>query len=132
VSNLSDGYNTVIGEKGVGLSGGQKQRISIARALLKNAPILIFDDCTSALDLETERQILQDIKFYYPQKTIIMSSHRAGSLTDCDQILFFDNGQIIERGTHQELLDLKGEYCNIYLSQEAARIEYQSEYIIKD
>lgn len=129
VSELINGYDTIIGEKGVGLSGGQKQRISIARALLKNAPILLFDDCTSALDIETERKILSGIKTHYPQKSIVITSHRATSVKDCDEILYFEDGKIIERGTHTDLINQQGKYYEIYTAQEATQIARLKDYI---
>jgi len=123
VTGLQDGYDTIIGEKGVGLSGGQKQRLSIARALLKNAPVLLFDDCTSALDMETEQKILQGIKEHYPDRTLVIASHRASSVKHCDEILYFEDGAIVEKGSHEELLALGGRYATVYQAQEAARVD---------
>lgn len=120
---LDEGYNTVVGERGLGLSGGQKQRVSIARALLKDAPVLMFDDCTSALDMETERKILNGIRTHYAEKTVIISSHRASSVQDCDEILFLDGGRVAERGTHDELMAQKGLYYDIYTKQAASMAE---------
>ena len=112
-----------MGEKGLGLSGGQKQRVSIARALLKDAPIILLDDCTSALDYETEREITENLYRDYGDRTTIISSHRAGSVAHCDEILYFEDGEIVERGTHAELMALKGRYCEIFTEQEALKEE---------
>lgn len=116
-NKLPDKYDTIIGEKGFGLSGGQKQRVSIARALLKDAPVLVLDDCTSALDFETEKKIFQNIKEFCGDKTLLIASHRANALKDMDEILFFENGKIVERGTHEELMKLNGRYAEIYNHQ---------------
>ncbi len=116
IEKLEDKYETVIGERGVGLSGGQKQRISIARALSKKAPILILDDSTSALDMETEAEIqktLSDIKAV----TRVIVAHRISAVRNADEILYLDNGRIAERGTHEELLRKKGLYYDTYIAQ---------------
>ncbi len=110
---LPDGYATIVGEKGFGLSGGQKQRVSIARAMMKNAPILVLDDCTSALDLETERKIFGNMKEYIGDKTLLIATHRVSAVKDLDEIIFMENGKIKERGTHEELLRLGGSYADI-------------------
>ena len=116
-NKLPDKYDTIVGEKGFGLSGGQKQRVSIARALLKDAPVLVLDDCTSALDFETEKKIFRNIKDFCGDKTLLIASHRANALKDMDEILFFENGKIVERGTHEELMKLNGQYAEIYNHQ---------------
>ena len=123
IEKLPDGYGTVVGERGLGLSGGQKQRISMARALLKDAPVLLLDDCTSALDLDTERRILANIEQAYPDRTLVISSHRASSVEHCDEILFLENGVIAERGTHAELMEKKGRYYQTYTAQAAQNRE---------
>lgn len=121
VSEFADafpqGYQTVIGEKGFGLSGGQKQRVAIARALLKNAPITVLDDCTSALDIETESKIFKSLDKHFQGKTLIMATHRAMALKTFDEIIFMDHGKIIERGTFDELMALNGRYADIYRQQ---------------
>ena len=110
-------FNTLIGERGVTLSGGQKQRISIARALIRNPRIMLFDDCLSAVDTETEELILQNIKAESADKTTLIISHRASSLKHADTIIVLAAGQIIEQGTPKELLDLDAEYAIIYKRQ---------------
>ena len=110
-------FNTLIGERGVTLSGGQKQRISIARALIRNPRIMLFDDCLSAVDTETEELILQNIKAESADKTTLIISHRASSLKHADTIIVLEAGQIIEQGTPKELLDLDAEYAIIYKRQ---------------
>lgn len=117
VNDFPQGYQTVIGEKGFGLSGGQKQRVAIARALLKNAPITVLDDCTSALDIETESKIFKGLNRHFQGKTLIMATHRAMALKDFDEIIFMDEGKIVERGTFEELMKLNGRYADIYRQQ---------------
>lgn len=112
-----DGYDTVIGEKGFGLSGGQKQRVAIARALYKDAPVIVLDDCTSALDVDTERKIFANLKKAGSQKTMIIATHRAQAIADCDEILFFEDGKIAERGSFEELIAQNGRYAAIYRKQ---------------
>jgi ATP-binding cassette subfamily B protein len=114
IMNLLDGYETIVGERGLGISGGQKQRVSIARALLRDAPILVLDDSTSALDVGTEKKLLADIKKYYPDKTLLISAHRLSSVVDCDEILFMRDGSITERGTFDELMKKDGDFAKIY------------------
>lgn len=117
IEKLPQGYETIIGEKGLGLSGGQKQRLSIARALLKDAPVLVLDDATSALDMSTERALLQTIKQHYPEKTLIIAAHRASSVMDCDEIIYLQDGEIVERGNFEELMALNGRFARIYRKQ---------------
>ena len=119
ITQLDNQYDTIIGERGLGISGGQKQRVSIARALLKGAPVLILDDSTSALDVQTERALLKDIKETYPEKTLIISAHRFSSVIDCDEILYMQDGEIIERGTFDELMNLNGHFAKVYNVQKA-------------
>ncbi len=110
-------YDTIVGERGVGLSGGQKQRIAIARAIVKNPRILIMDDCTSSVDMETEFEIQQALKEIMIGRTTFIIAHRISSVRNADEILLLDNGRIIERGTHEQLLALKGRYYELYNQQ---------------
>ena len=112
-------YETMVGERGVTLSGGQKQRISIARALLKPAPVLVFDDCLSAVDASTEKEILSQLNAFLIGKTAIIITHRIFSLMQFDRVILMDEGKIIEQGTHEELLALQGEYTTLYNAQQA-------------
>lgn len=117
ISEFPNSYATKVGERGITLSGGQKQRISIARALIKNPSILLFDDCLSAVDTETEDQILSNLKSIMQNRTSVIISHRISSVMHCDSILVLDNHSIVERGTHQELMAQKGVYCELYNKQ---------------
>ena len=123
IKDLPDSYNTIVGERGLGISGGQKQRISIARALLKDAPILVLDDSTSALDVRTERKLLADIQKNYPDKTILISAHRLSSVVSCDEILYMQDGMVLERGTFDELMAANGRFARVYRVQEAQNRE---------
>jgi ATP-binding cassette subfamily B protein len=117
ITGFPEGYDTIIGERGVGLSGGQKQRISLARALLKNPSILILDDITSSVDLETEYQIQQNLNTFYGKRTTLIIAHRISSVNNADLIIVLDNGKIIERGNHQDLLNNRGYYYNVFINQ---------------
>ena len=117
ISQLEDGYKTIIGERGVGLSGGQKQRIAIARALLREAAILVLDDSTSALDMETEYELLKNLQSRKTKATTFIIAHRISAVKNADLILFVDKGRIAERGTHEELLEQKGMYYQVYCQQ---------------
>ena len=119
INELSDGYQTIVGEKGFGLSGGQKQRVSIARAMLKDAPVFVFDDSTSALDAETERKLLENLRTYYKERTILIAAHKMSSVVDCDEIIYLSNGKIVERGTFDELMELGGHFAGVYKTQMA-------------
>lgn len=118
IKSLPEGFETMVGERGVTLSGGQKQRISIARALIKNPNILLFDDCLSAVDAKTEHTILQYLNEALKEKTAIIITHRIFTLLSFDKIIVLDEGNIIEEGTHDELMKLKGEYFNLYELQQ--------------
>ena len=117
IITFNEQYETVLGERGITLSGGQKQRVSIARALIKNAPILLLDDCLSAVDTETEETILNNLLAYCKDKTTIIVSHRVSSAKNADQIIILEEGKIIEQGTHNQLLDKNGYYKELYLKQ---------------
>jgi ATP-binding cassette, subfamily B, multidrug efflux pump len=112
-------YETMVGERGVTLSGGQKQRVSIARALIKDSSVLIFDDCLSAVDAKTERQILQRLYEVLEDKTAVIITHRIFSLLKFDFIVVMEDGRIIEKGSHQELLEMDGYYADLYRRQQA-------------
>lgn len=116
--SFPDGYQTVVGERGATISGGQKQRSSIARALLKDAPILILDDALSAVDTDTEEQILRNLKRVRAGKTTIIIAHRISTLQSADRILVLEDGCRAEYGTHEELLALGGVYRSVYDKQQ--------------
>ncbi|NDE08999.1 MAG: ABC transporter ATP-binding protein [Chitinophagia bacterium] len=118
IEGFSDGYQTMIGERGVTLSGGQKQRISIARALLKNPSMVIFDDCLSAVDAKTEKEILNNLNIWWKNKTAIIITHRIFSLLHFDKIIVLEEGEIIEMGNHAELLQQNGFYAQMYARQQ--------------
>ena len=117
IQALPDGYDTIVGERGVGLSGGQKQRISLARALLKDPSILILDDTTSAVDMETESYIQSQLKKLDNKCTIFVIAYRISSIRDADLILVMDNGRIIEQGTHEQLVAAGGYYATAFHNQ---------------
>ena len=118
IMDFPDNYQTMVGERGVTLSGGQKQRSSIARALLKNSPILILDDALSAVDTDTEEQILRNLKANRQGKTTLIIAHRISTIQNADHILVLDEGKIAEYGTHEELMDRHGLYRSIYEKQQ--------------
>lgn len=118
ISGFTEGFQTVIGERGITLSGGQKQRVSIARALAKEPAILLFDDCLSALDVATEKEILQNLREVIEDKTALIISHRASSVQLADEIIVLTDGIITERGTHDTLLMLDGYYAAMYRKQQ--------------
>ena len=117
ISRMPQGYETIVGERGVGLSGGQKQRISLARALAKDPSILILDDTTSAVDMETESKIQQELTKLTGEKTTFIIAHRISSVREADQILMMEKGRVVEQGTHEELVSLRGKYYEVYQKQ---------------
>ncbi len=117
IRKMPEGYDTIVGERGMGLSGGQKQRISLARALLKEPTIVILDDTTSAVDMETETQIQKELNQIGGERTLFIIAYRISSIKDADLILVMDHGSIVEQGTHQELLNKKGYYYTVFSHQ---------------
>ncbi len=117
IMEMPQKYNTVIGERGVGLSGGQKQRIAIARAVLCNPEILILDDATSSVDMETEQEIQNTLKQVMKGRTTLIIAHRISSVRDADHIIYLHEGEIIEEGSHDELIEQKGQYYNTFIEQ---------------
>ncbi|HQF47753.1 MAG TPA: ATP-binding cassette domain-containing protein, partial [Flavobacterium alvei] len=117
IIGFSKQYDTILGERGITLSGGQKQRVSIARAIIKNPKILLFDDCLSAVDTETEEAILNNLEEICRDKTTIIVSHRVSSAKNADRIIILDEGRIIEQGSHNQLLNQEGYYAALYLKQ---------------
>jgi ATP-binding cassette subfamily B protein len=117
IINFKKGYETILGERGITLSGGQKQRVSIARAFIKNPEILLLDDCLSAVDTETEEQILNNIELVTKEKTTIIVSHRISSAKNADKIIVLNDGIIAQQGTHDELINVEGYYKNLYQKQ---------------
>ena len=117
ILKFEHGYQTLLGERGINLSGGQKQRISIARAILKDPQILIFDDCLSAVDTETEEKILDSLKSLMKDKTSVIVSHRVSSIKHADVILVLDEGKLIEQGTHDSLIKQEGVYAELHQKQ---------------
>ena len=116
---MSDGYNTEVGERGLRLSGGQKQRVAIARAILRHSPIIILDEATASVDVETERQIQRSIAGIAGKRTIVAIAHRLSTIRNADQILVIENGRVTEQGTHEELVALGGSYARMHKIQSA-------------
>ncbi|OYV98717.1 MAG: hypothetical protein B7Z62_03300 [Deltaproteobacteria bacterium 37-65-8] len=121
VEEMPNGFDTVVGERGISLSGGQKQRATIARALCAGAPFLLLDDALSAVDAGTEREIFEGILSEKGERTVLFSTHRMASLSRCDRILVLADGRIVEEGTHDGLLSLRGAYFDLYSRQMLAR-----------
>lgn len=117
INDFPDKYETQVGERGVTLSGGQRQRIAIARAVVKKPKLLLLDDCMSAVDTDTEKKIIERIKSKYSGVTKIITAHRCSAVNDADEIIYLENGCITERGTHKELLELRGHYYELYSMQ---------------
>ena len=117
---LPDGYDTVIGEGGATISGGERQRLSIARAMLKDAPIVILDEATANVDPENEKELMDAVDALTKEKTIIMIAHRLSTVRNADQILVLDKGRIVQRGTHRELMEEQGLYRRFIQMRETA------------
>ena len=122
VSDLPDGYDTLVGERGATLSGGERQRVAIARALLKDAPVLVLDEPTSALDAETEQSLLAALERLMAGRTTLVIAHRLSTIRRADQILVLRAGEIVERGSHDELIALGGAYARMHAIQHGATV----------
>jgi len=123
IVSLPEGYDTMVGERGLKLSGGEKQRVAIARALLKNPSILVFDEATSALDSQAEQAIQSQLREIARTRTTLIIAHRLSTIADADQILVLEQGRIVERGTHASLLAIRGLYAQMWERQQARRDE---------
>ncbi|VAW51679.1 Efflux ABC transporter, permease/ATP-binding protein mlr7818, partial [hydrothermal vent metagenome] len=133
IISLPEGYQTVVGERGLKLSGGEKQRIAIARVILKNPRILVFDEATSSLDSHSEQLILESLKEVAEKHTTLVIAHRLSTIIDADNIVVLDKGKIVEQGTHQKLLEKKGLYAHLWkLQQEEEREKQQEEQLEKE
>lgn len=131
IEDFENGYETIVGERGVSLSGGQKQRIAIARTLIRDCPILIFDDSLSAVDTETDAAIRQALKKKSREKTTIIISHRINTLSEADKILVLDEGRLVQSGTHEQLIKQKGIYNRLWVIQNSLEDEFKEERRIK-
>ena len=118
ILGFPDGYDTVVGERGLKLSGGEKQRVAIARTLLKKPGVMLYDEATSSLDSNTEKNIQKAISAASSRKTVLVIAHRLSTVVNSEQILVLDQGEIIERGTHQELVDKNGKYRELWEHQQ--------------
>jgi ATP-binding cassette subfamily B protein len=123
IASLPQGYETVVGERGLKLSGGEKQRIAIARAVLKEPRLMVFDEATSSLDTHSEKSILEALQQAASQHTTLVIAHRLSTVVDADQILVMDRGRIVERGTHHELLARDGIYAGMWILQQEEQAE---------
>jgi ATP-binding cassette subfamily B protein len=123
IKRLPQGYETLVGERGVKLSGGQRQRIAIARAMLKNAPILVLDEATSALDSDSERLIQEALWKLMENRTAIVVAHRLSTIQKMDRIIVLENGRIVEQGSHRELLHQQGIYAKLWNHQSGGFLE---------
>ena len=120
IMELPNGYSTTVGERGASLSGGQRQRIAIARTLLSNPRLLVMDEATSALDYDTERQVCDNLRESLKDSSVFFITHRLSTIRRADQIVMMHQGAIVETGTHEELMALKGRYYALYRQQEAS------------
>ncbi|MEO8628686.1 MAG: ATP-binding cassette domain-containing protein, partial [Betaproteobacteria bacterium] len=123
IESLPDGYDAMVGERGLKLSGGEKQRVAIARAILKNPKIFVFDEATSALDSRSEKSIQGELERIARDRTTLIIAHRLSTVVDADEILVIDHGRIVERGTHRELLDRKSAYAQMWALQQREEAE---------
>jgi ATP-binding cassette subfamily B protein len=124
ITSLPDGYQTVVGERGLKLSGGEKQRVAIARVILKNPRILVFDEATSSLDSHSEQLILESLKEVAEKHTTLVIAHRLSTIIDADNIIVLDKGRVVEQGTHTQLLEKEGLYARLWkLQQEEETVE---------
>ena len=123
ITQMSDGYQSLIGEKGVKLSGGQRQRIAIARAILRNPSILLLDEATSSLDSVSERQVQQALERLMENRTTLVIAHRLSTIQHADCILLLERGKLVESGTHEELLHKEGIYANLYELQFSEKVD---------
>jgi ATP-binding cassette subfamily B protein len=121
IEALPQGYNTVVGERGQRLSGGQRQRIALARAILKNPPVLILDEATAAVDNETEAAIQRSLDLITAERTTLVIAHRLSTVRHADQIVVMDQGRIVERGCHEQLITAEGPYANLWRVQAGLR-----------
>ena len=119
IKSLPNGYNTIVGERGLKLSGGEKQRIAIARTLLKGPPILVLDEATSSLDTLTEKEIKESLDGLSEKRTTLIIAHRLSTIVNADKILVIDKGKIIEIGDHQTLMEKNGLYTDMWIAQQA-------------
>ena len=122
ITSLPDGYNTLVGERGLKLSGGEKQRVAIARTILKKPDIYFFDEATSALDTNTEKDIQKNLEKLSKEKTTLIIAHRLSTVVNADNIIVLDKGSIVEEGTHQSLIDLKGKYFEMWEKQKETNL----------
>jgi ATP-binding cassette subfamily B protein len=118
IESLPDGYDSMVGERGLKLSGGEKQRVAIARAILKNPKIFVFDEATSALDSRAEKAIQAELKRIAENRTTLVIAHRLSTIVDADEILVLDHGRVVERGTHRALLERSGAYAQMWALQQ--------------
>ncbi|NNJ71793.1 MAG: ATP-binding cassette domain-containing protein, partial [Enterobacterales bacterium] len=126
IESLPDGWDTIVGERGLKLSGGEKQRVAIARALLKKPQILIFDEATSSLDSKTEQSIQSTLEEISQNYTTMIIAHRLSTVVNANRILVMDNGGLIEQGSHEELLSLKSSYAQMWRLQQEEAIETEA------
>jgi ATP-binding cassette subfamily B protein len=119
IASLPDGLQTMVGERGLKLSGGEKQRVAIARTILKNPPILVFDEATSSLDSQSEQAILRAINEVAKNRTSLVIAHRLSTIVDSDNIIVMSQGEIVEQGNHEELIALQGQYCKMWQLQQS-------------